>query len=127
MLVGLIEAAEIMGEDIQTIKKLYKHGKFPKAIEEHDRGPAWTREQIEHYKKVQGSNMTVYYHDGRQMWKLKINAPRELFDKTLNEFVDELCTARKKWPSRFCIKNNFKFVTRIVQYDHCIRQFHTVS
>jgi len=96
MLVGLIEAAEIMGEDIQTIKKLYKHGKFPKAIEEHDRGPAWTREQIEHYKKVQGSNMTVYYHDGRQMWKLKINAPRELFDKTLNEFVDELCTARKK-------------------------------
>lgn len=96
MFVGLAEAAEIMGKDKKKISVYRKRGKFPNAVQELASGPIWTREQIVHFKAYKDANMIVYYNDGDQIWKLHFNKPRELFDKTINEFMEMLQFARDK-------------------------------
>lgn len=96
MFVGLAEAAEIMGDNKKKISVYHKRGKFPKAIQELSSGPIWTRDQIEHYKMYNDANVTVYYNDGEHIWKLNFNEPRELFNKTIKEFMADLYASRKK-------------------------------
>lgn len=50
-LVGLAEAAEILGWDRRRVSVYISRGKFPEPIARVAAGPLWTRRQIEEYKK----------------------------------------------------------------------------
>lgn len=49
-LVGLSEAAEILGWQKQQVTEYMKRGKFPKPLQRLASGPIWTYKQIEDYK-----------------------------------------------------------------------------
>ena len=50
-LVGLKEAAEILGWDPRRVSTYRSRGTFPEPIAELASGPVWVRDQIEKYKK----------------------------------------------------------------------------
>lgn len=95
MFVGLAEAAEIMAESKNKISVYRGRNKFPKPIQELASGPIWIRDQIVHFKACKETNLTIYYNDGNQLWKLHFNEPKELFDKTIDEFMQELYESEK--------------------------------
>lgn len=49
-IVGLAEAAEILGLHKNTINTYIARGKFPEPIQRLASGPIWTKEQIEDYR-----------------------------------------------------------------------------
>lgn len=54
-LVGVKEAAEILGWSKQQIGIYMTRGKFPEPIQRLASGPIWTKEQIEEYKRERTS------------------------------------------------------------------------
>lgn len=53
-LVGVKEAAEILGWDPRRVATYRKRGTFPEPVQELAMGPLWTRQQIEEYAKKFG-------------------------------------------------------------------------
>lgn len=51
-LIGLAEAAEILGWDRRRVSVYIRRGKFPEPVARVAAGPLWTRQQIEEYKKT---------------------------------------------------------------------------
>ena len=49
ILVGLAEAAELLGWSKQQVSVYIKRGKFPEPIQVLASSPIWTRQQIEDY------------------------------------------------------------------------------
>ncbi|MCY9763197.1 hypothetical protein M5X06_22260 [Paenibacillus alvei] len=94
-LVGLAEAAEIMGESKKKISVYRGRNKFPKPIQELASGPIWTRNQIVHYKYYKDSKMVIYYNDGR-MWELSFDEPMKLCEWTLDEFMKKITSSTSK-------------------------------
>ena len=50
-LIGVKEAAEILGWDTRRVTTYRSRGSFPEPVTELAMGPVWTREQIENYKR----------------------------------------------------------------------------
>lgn len=50
-LVGLAEAAEVLGWDRRRVSVYIRRGKFPEPVARVAAGPLWTRQQIEEFKK----------------------------------------------------------------------------
>jgi len=55
-LVGLKEAAQILGWDPRRVATYRSRGSFPEPVAELAAGPLWTRQQIEEYKKQYDRN-----------------------------------------------------------------------
>lgn len=51
-LVGLAEAAEILGWDKRRVATYRKRGAFPDPIQQLASGPIWTQKQIEDYREA---------------------------------------------------------------------------
>ena len=56
-LVGLKEAAEILGWDKRKVATYRKRGAFPEPMQNLASGPVWTRKQIEDFKKEKELNI----------------------------------------------------------------------
>lgn len=54
-MVGVKEAAEILGWDVRRVATYRSRGAFPEPVAEMAMGPVWTREQIEEYKATKAT------------------------------------------------------------------------
>lgn len=59
-IVGVKEAAEILGWSRKKVSAYYPRGNFPKPIKTLYSGPIWYRAQIERYKRVKILNEKVF-------------------------------------------------------------------
>lgn len=75
--VGLSEAADLLGWDKRKLSKYRERGVFPKPFQQFASGPIWTIDQIKQYGVFRDNGLTIYYHDGRDMYQCFFDKPME--------------------------------------------------
>ncbi|MDQ6600913.1 hypothetical protein [Bacillus salipaludis] len=74
-LVGVKEAAEILGWDRRKVSTYHLRGVLPKPVVTLSSGPIWFRKQIERYKASKEISITTYYIEDEIVYECKQNHP----------------------------------------------------
>jgi hypothetical protein len=88
-LVGVKEAAEILGWDRRKVSTYNTRGVLPKPVVSLSSGPIWFRKQIEYYKTGKESGVTTYYIDDRRVYECKYNHTFEETCYSPEEFKEQ--------------------------------------
>ncbi|MFD2614635.1 hypothetical protein [Paenibacillus gansuensis] len=78
LFVGLSEAAAMLEWDKHKLSIYLERGVFPKPFQQLESGPIWTVEQIKQYETSRDNGITIYYHDGRNVYRCFSDKPMEL-------------------------------------------------